>query len=173
MPLICHKSLVSSVTLIYPVLLSTRCPAFSLCPLSIFCHSPLLCTGCNGALRGLQQPHRSGLGRDSLVWAAAATRQSSSVFRAPYLAALVLRLCAWPSVACWSWYHCCQCSFLLLGPPGIPRVCMSVAGGEGRWVYRGSWEREGANPSLLLNAMPSYMQMSWAIVLQYGEINLS
>lgn len=122
--LICHLSLVCSVTLIYPLPLCARSPAFSLCSSSTFCHSPVLHTGCKGAFRGLQHPHRSGLKRDSLEWVAAATGQSSRVFPAPELASLVLRLCTWPSVACGSWYHCWQRSFLLLGPAGIPRVCM-------------------------------------------------
>lgn len=62
-----------------------------------------------------------------------------------------------------------RCSFLMLAPPGIPGSWL-VERGDGS---TGAAERQGANPSLQLIAMPSYIQMSWEIVLLYREMNLS
>lgn len=71
------------------------------------------------------------------------------VFPAPYLTVLVLRLCT--SLLALQ---------LLGGMSTWDLKSLHVACGEGRWLYRGSWEREGEDPSLQLITMPSYIQMS-------------
>lgn len=106
-----------------------QAPRPTLCPLSALCPSPFLEVGWNGALRRTQAALQPGHGDSSqLVWGKQLQQpaQRGIASPAPCLAAVVLRLCA-PSVAHGAWYHQ-WCSFVLLGPPGVPTGCALVAG---------------------------------------------
>lgn len=124
-------------------------------PLALSCPSPWLVVGWDGALQRSQAAPQTALGqsheqvRDERQWQPA---QSGTMVPAPRPAVPAPRHCAWLA-----WLSTVQ-PVRAGSARRAEGLCAGGWGGGGR-------EREGANSSSTLIAMPSSMRVSWAVVL--------